>query len=186
VNRRRRRRRFLARQQLAARALTVFTSEELAVLAHRRATAEDRHGAEIAAGVAETFWTEIDADPDTTAAFEHVAAEWTGELPPKKGPHARAGLFSESTSGIRNSSRYGAVALDAELARLAEAEHGERNRSLNLAAYHLGRLVGAGHLDAGPVIDALFDAGQTLGLPAHEIKATVRSGLDAGTRRPRR
>jgi hypothetical protein len=159
--------------------LARFTGEELLALAQRRLDAENRHDWEIAALTAEAFWTEVESDPDTGSAFDRIALEWA--------PRAhRPGATSHEPGGVRNPSRYGAAALRAELDRLAGAEPGERNQKLNLAAYHLGRLVGAGHLDAAEAIDALYDAGQALELHGWEIKSTIRSGMDAGTRRPRR
>jgi hypothetical protein len=76
-------------------------------------------------------------------------------------------------------------ALAGELARIRHSEPGRRNNDLNRAAFALGQLVGAGHLDAGPVHDLLVDAGLATGLVAHEVAATVRSGLGAGSCHPR-
>lgn len=76
-------------------------------------------------------------------------------------------------------------ALAGELARIRHSEPGRRNNDLNRAAFALGQLVGAGHLDAGLVHDLLVDAGLATGLEDHEVAATVRSGLGAGSRHPR-
>jgi hypothetical protein len=163
----------------AAGVLASFTGEELLALAERRLDAEARHGWQAAGDMAEAFWSEVESDPDTNAAFDRLSSEWA--KPPTRRPSP-----SHQPGEVRNPSRYGHAVLDAEVDRLGQAEEGERNLKLNLAAYHLGRLVGAGHLDAAEVIDALFDAGQSLGLRGWEIRSTIRSGLDAGIRRPRR
>src|SRR5262245_7127430 len=63
------------REELAVQVLSRFTSTELLALADRRADAERRHGDQVAAGLADTFWTEIESDPDTVAAFERLTAE---------------------------------------------------------------------------------------------------------------
>jgi hypothetical protein len=157
--------------------LAFFTAEELLALCARRADAEARHAEELAGDVAGSFWTEVEGEADTAAAFDRIAAQWSAR--------SRTPGLSQKPDGMRASSKYGTVALEAEVARLRKAEPGERNQKLNLAAYNLGQLVGAGHLEAGPVIDALYDTAKALGLPAWEVKSTIRSGLDAGTRRPR-
>ncbi|MEV6598216.1 bifunctional DNA primase/polymerase [Actinoplanes sp. NPDC051346] len=83
--------------------------------------------------------------------------------------------------------RYAAAALEAETHRVAHAAVGTRNDTLNRAAFALGRLVGAGMLDAATVTRELRAAGAWAGLGRDEIIRTLRSGLDAGRRSsPRR
>jgi hypothetical protein len=81
--------------------------------------------------------------------------------------------------------RYAAAALRYETRAVAEAPQGTRNVRLNRAAFCLGTLVGAGHLPRGDVESALTCAALTSGLPAGEVAATLRSGLEAGIARPR-
>jgi hypothetical protein len=76
-------------------------------------------------------------------------------------------------------------ALLSELTRVRQSEPGRRNSDLNRAAFALGQLVAAGHLDAGLVHDLLVDAGLVVGLGGGEVAATIRSGLEAGGRHPR-
>jgi hypothetical protein len=85
-----------------------------------------------------------------------------------------------------DSGRYGEAALEAAIRAVAASAHGERNVSLNAAAYGLGRLVGAGRLDARRATDGLVAAGEAAGLPRGEVLSTVRSGLLAGVRNPLR
>lgn len=84
---------------------------------------------------------------------------------------------------------YGAAALSAELAALADAEHGRRNDQLNRAAFSLGTLVGAGVLEQGDVARQLLDAAGAIGLVADDgpgqCERTIASGLAAGIARPR-
>lgn len=87
-------------------------------------------------------------------------------------------------TAIRHPSRYAAAALEAEADRVARARPGTRNDTLNRAAFALGRLVGAGLLDAGLVTRELTDAARYAGLGRAEIRRTIRSGLTAGRRQP--
>jgi hypothetical protein len=77
------------------------------------------------------------------------------------------------------------AAFESELDRLRRAPEGARNHTLNRAAFALGQLVGARHLDCDLVHDALVAAGVGIGLTASEVRATVASGLRAGGRTPR-
>jgi hypothetical protein len=81
---------------------------------------------------------------------------------------------------------YAAAALQGETDRVRAAQPGTRNDTLNRAAYSLGRLVGAGHLDRDLAASELQHAAQHTGLSPREAAATVKSGLTAGTRSPRR
>jgi hypothetical protein len=81
--------------------------------------------------------------------------------------------------------KYATVALERELTNVREAAQGTRNHTLNTAAYNLGQLVAAGHLDYFVVADALTEAGTVCGLGATETRATINSGLTAGTKTPR-
>ncbi len=80
---------------------------------------------------------------------------------------------------------YAQKALVNELAKLAGTSEGGRNAALNQSAYSLGQLVGAGALDRGSVEAALFGTAAALGLGEHEIRATIRSGLEGGMKQPR-
>jgi Bifunctional DNA primase/polymerase, N-terminal len=81
---------------------------------------------------------------------------------------------------------YAAAALRGEVDRVRSARPGTRNDTLNRAAYSLGQLVGAGLLDHDEVLGALQDAARRADLPPREAAATIRSGLTAGSHRPRR
>jgi hypothetical protein len=85
---------------------------------------------------------------------------------------------------VAHPDRYAAVALDSAAERVARAPVGTRNDTLNRAAFGLGRLVGAGMLDAWLVTQELTDAARHAGLGHAEIRATIRSGLTAGRRQP--
>jgi hypothetical protein len=80
---------------------------------------------------------------------------------------------------------YAMAALRAETERVAAARPGTRNVTLNRAAFSLGQLVAAGLIPPIPVITALIDAARYAGLPEDEAVRTVRSGMEAGARKPR-
>jgi hypothetical protein len=85
---------------------------------------------------------------------------------------------------IAHPGRYAAAALEAETDRVARAPVGTRNDTLNRAAFALGRLVGAGLLDAREVAYELDAAARSAGLGRVESRRTIRSGLTAGRRQP--
>lgn len=74
---------------------------------------------------------------------------------------------------------YGRVALERMRAELLAAPEGARNDTLNLVAWRAGRLAAGGqieHADCAQIIAA----GVSIGLRAHEVDATFRSGYNAG------
>ena len=81
---------------------------------------------------------------------------------------------------------YGAAALANELAPLARVGKGQRNATLNRAAYSLGQLVAGGEIDAGQVETALLSVGVSIGLGHDEAVATIQSGLSGGAAKPRK
>jgi len=83
-------------------------------------------------------------------------------------------------------SRYVAKALRDELDRLAQAEVGHRNDLLNLSAFSLGQFIEAGLLPRGEVEALLHNAAIAIGLGELEIRRTIKSGIEAGMRSPRR
>lgn len=81
--------------------------------------------------------------------------------------------------------RYAAKALASECENVAAAPEGTRNDALNRAAFSIGQLVAAGHVDHPAAWSALRDAAHAAGLDPGEIDATLRSGLGAGAETPR-
>jgi hypothetical protein len=88
----------------------------------------------------------------------------------------------------RYSSRSVPAIMSAQLARVAEAQPGSRNSTLNVAAFVLGRLVGGHEITEHEAWTMLLDvAGSHVGVAgftAAEMERTIRSGLTAGMRRP--
>src|SRR4030095_1406839 len=85
-----------------------------------------------------------------------------------------------------NTDAYGQAALQAEVNAVLLASTGERNAQLNKSAFALGQLVGGGVLYRSDVESALERAAVGAGLDKSEIRNTIRSGIDAGMREPRR
>ncbi len=77
-------------------------------------------------------------------------------------------------------------AISRTLAKLAETTEGGRNDGLFIAAQSLGQLAAGGAVSEAVITDVLTPAGRSLGLAEGEIGSTIRSGLTAGARRPRR
>lgn len=64
------------------------------------------------------------------------------------------------------------------------AGQGERNAVLNRKAFYVGTLIGAGMLGEHEAVEALYGAARQAGLTHHEIKDTLRSGINAGRKQP--
>jgi hypothetical protein len=80
---------------------------------------------------------------------------------------------------------YAMAALREEACLVATAPPGTRNNTLNRAAFNLGQLVAAGLVPHLAVATALASAAERAGLPAGEARRTIRSGMTAGSHRPR-
>lgn len=91
----------------------------------------------------------------------------------------------EKSSTTGSPGKYGQAALSHELAELTGAVEGERNNHLNRAAFSLGQLAAGGELDQHQVEAALLDVAVSVGLTENEARQTIRSGMDAGSRKPR-
>ena len=83
------------------------------------------------------------------------------------------------------SSGYGRRALEGEVGKVLMAPEGTRNHALNAAAFSLGQLVAGRALGVDEVINALLLAAERVGLGTTEARATIASGLKAGSARPR-
>ena len=81
---------------------------------------------------------------------------------------------------------YGMAALEQECAKVASAVEGRRNSTLNTAAFKVGQLVAGENLSRADAEGRLLLAAASAGLGNSEAVRTIRSGLDAGTREPRR
>lgn len=101
--------------------------------------------------------------------YEHTPGEWS------------------YTPGTND--RYIMRAVQLELDCLAGTYPGRRGEQLNMSAFALGQLVGAGALDRSEAEHGLFAAAVTCGLLQKDgersVTTTIRRGLDAGIKQPR-
>lgn len=100
-----------------------------------------------------------------------------------EGPSAQ--LVLGEPAQLREPTRYAQAALEGELAKVRAAQPGNRNHTLNRAAFALGQFVGANLLDRRTVERELTAAGRDVGLGPVEAARTTHSGLTAGARNPR-
>lgn len=89
---------------------------------------------------------------------------------------------SQATGAAR---QYAEAALTAEAETMRNADHGERNDTLNRCAFALGTLGGAGLLTEEAAWDALHRAALDAGLGEGEIRSTFLSGWRKGLENPR-
>lgn len=82
-------------------------------------------------------------------------------------------------------SRYRDAGIEAELSNVENAPKGERNNTLNRAAFAIGQMVGGGWLQEAEAKELLFNAAKACGLARVEASATIRSGVEAGKKQPR-
>ena len=92
---------------------------------------------------------------------------------------AAAGARTETAyvphAAVANGDKYVRAAIERECAAVASAGKGNRNTTLNRAAYSLSRL----HIGAVEIADALLVAAKQAGLPESEARKTITSALRA-------
>lgn len=99
----------------------------------------------------------------------------------KKTNTARPALVPLTTGN----SPYGERALEDELTTLSRTPEGSRNDQLNRTMFAVSQLVAAGHIDGQAAWDAIETTARRIGLEEQEIRATMRSGYQAGFNQPR-
>ncbi|MET4483108.1 bifunctional DNA primase/polymerase [Bradyrhizobium sp. F1.13.3] len=119
------------------------------------------------------------------------------DLPPTEAPEWLLEMIRPRPYVPRTSTPYVAgqhahyvdAAVRSELAALSGAAAGSRGTLLNRTSFTLGTIVGAGALDRGEAEHSLLDAAHGCGLIAVDgeraVRATIRRGLDAGSKQPR-
>lgn len=99
--------------------------------------------------------------------------------------NAREARKSQAESDESRTRRYAEAALRDEVLAVADSPKGSRNEQLNKSAFALGQFVAAGVLSESEVERELSRAAMHVGLELEEIKATIASGLESGSRHPR-
>jgi hypothetical protein len=95
--------------------------------------------------------------------------------PPERPIPARPPLEAGNELGRR----YAMAALRNSIGRVATAQLGARNQTLNRECYGLARFIADGHLTAEEIADSLAIAARQAGLPSREAEDTLRSALRA-------
>lgn len=114
--------------------------------------------------------------PVDRTAYRFVS---TGEPGPWPVAHAPAPPATPRGTG------YADTALAREVHAVRTAPEGQRNDTLNKAAYNAGQLVAGGALDQSRVESELLSAAGMAGLSEREARATIASGIRAGAKAPR-
>jgi hypothetical protein len=115
----------------------------------------------------------------TVDPFAIIGAAVGADTPPAPPPRAPV------TYSTGNGGAYAQRALEAECERVSGAQPGERNHTLNRAAFSLGQLVAGGALEQDEVVHALSLAAHQAGLDDLETRRTIASGLKGGSEQPR-
>jgi hypothetical protein len=108
-----------------------------------------------------------------------------GGLPPPPPLEFADPPRADPRPAARDVSSYGEKALAGELAKLAAAREGERNDTLNKAAFAMAQLIAGGHLDYAYVEARLKALAISIGLDPREVDRTLKSGFTAGFAEPR-
>lgn len=113
------------------------------------------------------------------------APAWLLEiLRPKPRVQQPQGQYSHTFTSDRVD-HYTRKAVQEECDQITAAPDGDQNNTINVAAYNVGQLVGAGALSEGEARDALMSAARSGNHPEGRAQKTIESGLSAGMADPR-
>ena len=108
------------------------------------------------------------------ATVKHIIAQYQAS--------GKRELRRQVDRAIQSNDRYTTAALRNEVEAVRTAPQGTRNGTLNKACWNLARFIATGELSQIEIEDALTDAALGVGLEMPEIKATLRSAINAATR----
>lgn len=101
----------------------------------------------------------------------------TSRAPAAPAPH-------RPDSGARERAAFEAALAD-EVRKVSQAGEGQRNHTLNIAAFSLAQMVASGWGGQSEVDTALTEAALACGLRQPEIRKTIASGFASGSKKPR-
>jgi len=128
---------------------------------------------------------------ETSAPAPIEAPQWLVDelLAPKVKVASQPQSQSNTRHDGNGSQAYARAALELECTAVATAQPGQRNETLNCAAFNLGQLVAAGVLAREEVRERLYGSAAACGLVDDDgiaaVCATIESGLAAGFKEPR-
>lgn len=135
------------------------------------------------------LWGDLAAAPEIPAwlieIIEGDAPDNAAPEAPAPAPQAKPSAPSEPRPDDKRVDAYVQAAMDEELRRVRFAISGQRNSTLNQAAFSLGQFVGAGLLSRGTLETMLTKAAHDCGLKQPEIRKTITSGMESGQQKPR-
>ena len=108
------------------------------------------------------------------ATVKHIIAQYQAS--------GKRELRRQVDRAIQSNDRYTTAALRNEVEAVRTAPQGTRNGTLNKACWNLARFIATGELSQIEIEDALTSAALGVGLEMPEIKATLRSAINAATR----
>ena len=108
------------------------------------------------------------------ATIKHIIAQYQAS--------GKREMRRQVDRAIQSNDRYTTAALRNEVEAVRTAPQGTRNGTLNKACWNLARFIATGELSQVDIEDALTDAALGVGLEMPEIKATLRSAINAATR----
>lgn len=126
-----------------------------------------------------TSWPAVEAIVEAPPwLLEHIA---TPTDPPRKTAGPSVPHPMPAPGGV---TAYGSAALARQIAAVATAPEGQRNHTLNTAAFSLGQLIPGGHLPEDLVRSQLAAAAVSAGLGTLEADRTINSGITSGIADP--
>jgi putative DNA primase/helicase len=124
--------------------------------------------------------------PRADGSFPKLAPcpAWLAELMARK-EEKKPAPAPKPPARVDGCSAYGARALEEECGEVGSCPEGNRNHTLNAAAFSIGQLVAGGEIDEDVARRGLMAAAARCGLPDLEADRTFRSGFESGLEQPR-
>ncbi|MCK4592917.1 bifunctional DNA primase/polymerase [bacterium] len=115
---------------------------------------------------------------------------WVREVEPAPLPEELRSRLTRRKDSCRAASgvkgrKYYEKALDEEVERVRCSLEGDRNESLNKAAFSIGQVLSSGYIKEDDAFDRLLEAARDVGLSQREAFSTIESGLRKGKKEPR-
>lgn len=113
-----------------------------------------------------------------------VAPDWLTRVAAATSDSGSAAMAVAPGSIIRLDPSIAEGIVNSALENIRQAPEGESNNVLNVESFKLGQLVASESITRDYAESALFRAALERGKPSYEAKATIKSGLDGGSKKP--